>query len=167
MIFEELIKDNKVTFIAKVVSVASFLGVRPEWLMFLMWFETGHTLDSKARNKITGAIGLIQFMPATARFLGTTCELLAAMSNVQQMDYVKKHLGIFKGKYKDWVDLYCGIFWPAAVGKPDTYRITPDIVAKQNPLFDIDKDGDIEKVEIRTALLRQIPAQYKHYFITI
>jgi hypothetical protein len=83
------------------------------------------------------------------------------------MDFVKKHLGIFKGKYKDWVDLYCGIFWPAAVGKPDSFCITSAMVAKQNPLFDIDKDGDIEKVEIRTALLRQIPAQYRHFFITI
>jgi hypothetical protein len=164
MIFEELIKQNSATFIAKVRSVASFLGVRPEWLMFLMWFETGHTLDSTARNKITGATGLIQFMPSTARFLGTTCEQLAAMSNVSQMDYVKKHLGLFKGRYKDWLDLYCGIFWPAAVGKPDTYRITPDIVAKQNPLFDIDKDGDIEKAEIRAALLKQIPKQHQQYF---
>lgn len=164
MIFEELIKDNKATFIAKVVSVASFLGVQPEWLMFLMWFETGHTLDPAVRNKVSGATGLIQFMPSTARFLGTTCDKLAAMTNVRQMDFVRKHLGIFKGRYKTWVDLYCGIFWPAAVGKPDTYRITPDIVAKQNPLFDINKDGDIEKAEIRAALLKQIPAQYQQYF---
>jgi hypothetical protein len=158
MIFDELIKQNKATFVAKVIEVANFLGVRP---------ETGHTLDSTARNKVTGATGLIQFMPATARFLGTTCEQLAAMTNVQQMDYVQKHLGIFRGRYRDWVDLYCGIFWPAAVGKPDTYRITSDVVAKQNPLFDINKDTDIEKSEIRTALLRQIPAQYKQFFINV
>jgi hypothetical protein len=167
MIFDELIKQNKATFVAKVIEVANFLGVRPEWLMFLMWFETGHTLDSAARNKVTGATGLIQFMPSTARFLGTTTEQLSTMSNVQQMDYVQKHLGIFRGKYKDWVDLYCGIFWPAAVGKPDTYRITSDVVAKQNPLFDINKDTDIEKSEIRTALLRQIPTQYKQLFINV
>jgi hypothetical protein len=165
MIFEELIQQNRATFIAKVISVAAFLGVQPEWLMFLMWFETGHTLDSTARNKVSGATGLIQFMPSTARFLGTTCEQLAVMSNVRQMDYVKKHLGLFKDRYKDWLDLYCGIFWPAAVGKPDTYRITPAIVAKQNPLFDIDKDGDIEKAEIRAALRKQIPEEYKQYFI--
>jgi hypothetical protein len=164
LIFEDLIKVNKAAFIAKVKSVAAYLGVDPNALIFLMWFETGHTLDSTARNKVSGATGLIQFMPSTARFLGTTCEALAAMSNVQQLDYVKKHLGIFKGRYKDWVDLYCGIFWPAAVGKPETYVITPAIVAKQNPLFDIDKDGDIEKAEIRAALLKQIPAQYKEYF---
>jgi hypothetical protein len=163
MIFEQLIKENKKEFVEAVINVASFLMVKPEHLMFLMWFETGHTLDHRIQNRI-GATGLIQFMPQTARFLGTTTDKLKAMSNVEQMEYVKKHLGIFRGRYKDFVDLYCGIFWPAAVGKPDSYRITSDIVAKQNPLFDINKDGDIEKSEIRQALLRQIPSEYKTYF---
>jgi hypothetical protein len=164
MIFDNLVTENKDAFIAKVRFVASYLGVKPEWLMFLMWFETGHTLNHRIQNKI-GATGLIQFMPATARFLGTTTDALKAMSNVAQMDYVQKHLGVFKGHYYDWVDLYCGIFWPAAVGKPDTYRITSDIVAKQNPLFDINKDTDIEKSEIRQALLKQIPKAYIQYFV--
>ena len=134
MIFDELIKENKDAFIIKVYQVALYLSVKPEHLMFLMWFETGHTLNSHIQNSI-GATRLIQFMPSTARFLGTTTDALKGMSNVEQMDYVQKHLGIFKGKYKDWVDLYCGIFWPAAVGKPDTFRITSHIVAKENPLF--------------------------------
>ncbi len=164
MIFENLITENKSAFLTKVEKVAFYLGVKPHELMFLMWFETARTLNHRIQNSI-GATGLIQFMPATARFLGTTTEALKAMSNVEQMDYVQKHLGIFKGRYKDWVDLYCGIFWPAAVGKPDSYRITSDIVAKQNPLFDINKDTDIEKSEIRKALLKQIPTQYKYLFI--
>ena len=160
MIFEHLIKTNKSAFLAKVIEVANFLGVNPDHLMFLMWFETARTLDHTITNSI-GATGLIQFMPATAKHLGTTCEALRKMSNVEQMDWVQKHLAIKRGHYKDYVDLYCGIFWPAAVGKPDTYRITSDIVAQQNPLFDINKDKDIEKSEIRAALYKQIPNQYK------
>jgi hypothetical protein len=165
MIFGWLIKENKEEFITKVIEVADFLEVKSEWLMFLMWFETAHTLDSHIQNSI-GATGLIQFMPSTARYLGTTVEALKAMSNVEQMEWVKKDLARFKGKYIDFVDLYCGIFWPAAVGKPDSYRITPEIVAKQNPIFDINKDGAIEKSEIRTALMNQIPLQYKVFFKT-
>lgn len=164
MIFENLIKENRQAFIAKVIEVSAYLRVKPEHLMFLMWFETGHTLDHRIQNRI-GATGLIQFMPETARFLGTTTAQLVQMSNVEQMEYVKKHLGLFRGRYRDWVDLYCGIFWPAAVGKPDSFRITSDIVAKQNPLFDTNKDGDIEKAEIRSALLKQIPQEYKMYFV--
>jgi hypothetical protein len=165
MIFDYLIIENKGAFLTKVYKVALYLGVKPEHLMFLMWFETGHTLDPHIQNAV-GATGLIQFMPATARFLGTTIDALKVMSNVDQMDYVQRHLGIFKGRYKDWVDLYCGIFWPAAVGKPDTFRITREIVAKENPLFDINKDLVIEKSEIRAALLKQIPEEYKQYFTT-
>lgn len=163
MIFENQIKTNRTAFIAKVIEVAVYLGVKPEHLMFLMWFETAHTLDHTITNRI-GATGLIQFMPATAIGLGTTTEALRKMNNVQQLDYVKKHLSFAKGRYKDFVDLYCGIFWPAAVGKPDTYRITSDHVAKQNPLFDNNKDRDIEKSEIRAALLMQVPLEYKHFF---
>jgi hypothetical protein len=163
MIFIELVKENPKEFEKRVIEVASYLRVDPAHLMFLMWFETAHTLDHRITNKI-GATGLIQFMPQTAAFLGTTTKKLREMSNVEQLSYVQKHLGIFKGRYKDYVDLYCGIFWPAAVGKPDSYRITSDIVAKQNPLFDINKDGDIEKAEIRKALFKQIPPQYQHMF---
>jgi hypothetical protein len=164
MIFEDLIKENRDAFITKVYKISLYLKVDPNWLMFLMWFETAHTLDSRIQNKTTKATGLIQFMPSTAVFLGTTIDQLMTMTNVQQLDFVQKHLGIFRGKYKDWLDLYCGIFWPAAVGKPDTYRITSDIVAKQNPIFDINKDLDIEKSEIRNTLFMQIPTQYKLLF---
>jgi hypothetical protein len=164
MIFDELIKENKDAFIAKVISVSKYLGVKPEWLMFLMWFETGHTLNHKIQNSI-GATGLIQFMPKTAIGLGTTVDKLKTMSNVEQMNYVQKYLARFKGKYKDWVDLYCAIFWPVAVGQPDDFKITNDLVAKQNPIFDINKDTDIQKSEIRMALIRQIPEKYKQHFV--
>jgi hypothetical protein len=163
MIFEELIKENKDAFLKKVQEVADFLGIDPNWLMFVMWFETAHTLNSHIQNSIK-ATGLIQFMPATAIGLGTTVEALKSMSNVEQLDFVQKHLSRFKGKYHDFVDLYCAIFWPAAVGKPDTYRITSDQVAAQNPIFDLNKDKDIEKSEIRQALLKQIPVKYKAVF---
>jgi len=164
MIFEELITENKEAFIEKVKQVARYLWVSADHLMFLMWFETAHTLDSHIQNSI-GATGLIQFMPNTARYLGTTTDALKKMSNVEQMDWVQKDLARFRYQFQDFVDLYCAIFWPAAVGKPDTYRITSDIVAKQNPLFDINKDKDIEKSEIRAALTRQIPDKYKHLFL--
>lgn len=163
LIFNDLIKANKDDFLKKVKEVASWLGVNPNHLMFLMWFETAHTLDHTIQNKI-GATGLIQFMPKTALGLGTTTDKLKKMSNVEQMEFVKKHLAPFRGKYKDYVDLYCAIFWPVAVGKDDSFRITSDLVAKQNPLFDINKDLDIEKSEIRKALFAQIPKIYKNYF---
>jgi len=163
MIFEELVKENRDLFIKKVTEISAYLGVNPNHLMFLMWFETAHTLDHRIRNSI-GATGLIQFMPKTALYLNTTTDKLREMSNIEQLEYVKRYLAPNRGKYQDWVDLYCMIFWPVAVGKPDSFRITSDIVARQNPIFDINKDTDIEKSEIRRALIRQIPKKYLNYF---
>lgn len=164
MIFEEYVKENRAEFVAKVIEISAYLGIRPEWLMFLMWFETGQTLDHRIRNKI-GATGLIQFMPDTAIGLGTTTDALRAMTNVEQLEYVKKHLSRYKGCYMHWVDLYLGIFWPAGVGKPDSYTITSDKVARMNSLFDINRDLDITKSEIRQALRKQIPTKYQKFFV--
>lgn len=164
MIFEELVKENKAAFLLKVAKIAGLLRVPTEWLMFCMWFETAHTLDSHIQNRIK-ATGLIQFMPSTAIELGTTVDALKVMSNVDQLDYVYKYLKRYVGKYNSFVDLYCAIFWPASVGKPDSYLITSDIVAIQNPIFDINKDKDISKAEIKAALIKQIPAAYKSKFL--
>jgi len=164
MIFEELIKENRPEFIDKVKSIANELKVKPEHLVFVMWFETAHTLNHRIQNKKSKATGLIQFMPRTAYELGTSIEELRAMSNLEQLDYVRKYLIRFKGKLVDFVDLYCAVFYPAAVGKADCYRITPDKVAQQNPVFDKNKDLDITKAEIREVLLKQIPQNYRQYF---
>ena len=163
MIFEELIKENREEFILKVKEIALYLEVKAEHLMFLMWFETAHSLDSSIQNSI-GATGLIQFMPKTAIGLGTTTEKLKKMCNVEQLVYVQMHLAPFKGRYKDYVDLYCGIFWPAAVGKDENYQIGNELVARQNPLFVMKGDQFIYKSSIRTALRRQIPAEYLRFF---
>jgi hypothetical protein len=162
MIFDEYIKENLAEFTAKEKEVSRYLWVTQEHLRFVMWFES--RLNPRAQNPITKATGLIQFMPATAVSLGTTIDELMNKTNVEQLDYVKKFLSPFSTEFQDFVDLYCAIFWPAAVGKADTFVIGSHMVAKQNPIFDIDKDGDIEKSEIRAALLKQIPAKYIQFF---
>lgn len=151
MKFIEKVKENREAFALRVFDMALQLGVGADDLMFCMNFETAGTMDHRITNSI-GATGLIQFMPATAIGLGTTCDALRAMSNVEQLEYVYKYLKPWRGQFKDYVDLYCAIFWPAAVGKPDTYRITSDMVVRANPIFDINHDMDIEKSEIRTVL---------------
>lgn len=47
--------------------------------------------SSLATVATSGATGLIQFMPATAQGMGTTTAALAAMSAVQQLDYVQRY----------------------------------------------------------------------------
>lgn len=158
MNFEEYIKDNRNEFTEKVNNICTELRIEANWLMFVMYFES--RLNHRAVNPISGATGLIQFMPSTARSLGTTTDALKRMSNVEQLDYVLAYLRPYKGKMKRWIDVYLSVFYPRAMGNPD-FVITPDIIAKQNKIFDLNKDLDISVKEIETVLRKHIPDKYK------
>lgn len=165
MAFEEYIKENKNEFIKRVNEISEYLGINPDWLMFVMWFES--RLNSQAVNPISGATGLVQFMPSTARALGVTTDTLKRMNNVQQLDYVLAYLKPYRGRMKTWVDVYLAVFYPAAIGKGDDYVIKSDIVATQNKIFDLNKDLDISVKEIKTALVKSMPEKYKEYYAKI
>lgn len=158
MCFSEFVRDNRWEFCARVEEICNDLGIEIVWLMFVMYFESG--LNPKSVNPISGATGLIQFMPNTARSLGTTTEVLKNMSNLEQLKYVHAYLRPHKGKMKSWIDVYLAVFYPVAMGRGDSYKITRQIVAKQNPIFDINKDGVIEVREIKQALRKHIPKKY-------
>jgi hypothetical protein len=162
MNFIEYVKENKKEFALKVTDICNQLNIKPEWLMFVMWFES--KLNPQAVNPISGSTGLIQFMPSTARGLGTTTDVLKRMSNVQQLDYVLAYLRPYKGRMKTWVDVYLAVFYPKAMGNPN-FVITSDIVAKQNKIFDLNKDLDISVKEIETALRKQIPEKYRKDYL--
>lgn len=104
-------------FKAKLLEISSDLDLDPNHLMAAIAFETGETFSPTIKNAAgSGATGLIQFMPRTARNLGTTTDELARMTAVEQLDYVQKYFAPFKGKCKTLSDVYMAILWPAAVG---------------------------------------------------
>jgi hypothetical protein len=104
----------------KVVGICGRLGCDPSHLTSSMAFETGETFAPDKVNKVSGATGLIQFMPAVARALGTTTADLAAMTAIDQLDYVERYFRPYKGKMSTISDVYMAILWPKAVGKPDS-----------------------------------------------
>jgi murein DD-endopeptidase MepM/ murein hydrolase activator NlpD len=79
-------------FLQSVAKIAQSAGANPEDLLKTMLYETGGTLSPSARNKRTNATGLIQFMPATARGLGTNIDALSQMSPQEQLVFVQKYL---------------------------------------------------------------------------
>lgn len=146
MLFENYIPGTaaeRQAFAAKVREVAAKLGTEADWLMGAMFAES--ELKPTARNPYSGATGLIQFMPATAHGLGTTTAALAAMSAVEQLDYVRRYFASFPQQLKaakDWLSLYLVVFYPAAVGKPDAFvlgsQVSPGavaLIAKQNAIY--------------------------------
>lgn len=77
------------TFKERVIWIAQDLGFDPNWLMDCMAFESGESFSPSVRNGAgSGATGLIQFMPSTARALGTTTDRLAAMTAEDQLNFV-------------------------------------------------------------------------------
>ncbi|MGD8595306.1 MAG: transglycosylase SLT domain-containing protein [Gammaproteobacteria bacterium] len=135
----------------KVVQISNELGITPDFLMACMAFETGETFSPSIKNAAgSGATGLIQFMPRTAKALGTTVESLSSMTDVQQLDYVKKYFLPQKGKLKTLEDVYLAILYPAAIGTDvDSTLFEKGTVAyKQNVGFDKNKDGIITPAEV-------------------
>lgn len=94
--------------------------------------------------------GPYNFIPSTAKALGTTSDKLAAMSAVQQLDYVKKYFMPMKGRLKTLEDVYMAILYPAAVGKSEDHTLFSEgsKTYEQNKGFDANKDGVITVADV-------------------
>lgn len=154
---------NKVSaeFREKVFEVASALQVEPDELMAVMAFETAETFRPDIKNMAgSGATGLIQFMPATARGLGTTVEALARMSAVEQLEWVRTYFKPYAGRLVSLSDLYMAVLWPRAIGKPDNYvlwsKAAKPTTYAQNAGLDANKDGFITKEEAAAAVYKKL-----------
>ena len=112
----------------KLKEVAATLGVKPIDLIAVMHSETGGTLNPAEPNKADGkAMGLIQFMPATAIGLNTTRENLSNMSRVEQLAYVEKFFRVnHLPKGADETRIYATTFLPAYASRPGPILVTPD-----------------------------------------
>ena len=134
-------------FKASVLWIEEALGIRADWLMAVMAFESG--LNPKARNPQSSASGLIQFMRATAVNLGTTIEAIREMDAIDQLNLVYKYFRPYKGKVKDLADCYMVVLWPAAVGKPLEHPIfvKGDSAYAVNVGLDKNRDQQVTKAE--------------------
>jgi len=146
-------------FINKVIAVSEQLKCDYVDLLACMAFETGRKFDPSLRNRI-GATGLIQFIPSTAKSLGTTTDALAALTRTQQMDWVLKYFKagpISKLSKVSLEDLYMAILWPVAVGKPLSYSLfeAGTKAYQQNPL-DIGNKGYVSKEDAATKVRAQL-----------
>lgn len=129
----------------KTMLIAAELGTNPNYLMAVMSFESGGTFSPSVKNPVSRAVGLIQFMPNTAKGLGTTSQALTQLTAEDQLDFVAKHFKPFRGKLKTIEDVYMAVLYPAAVGKGSDHVLfkRPSKEYTQNSGLDINKDGQI------------------------
>jgi hypothetical protein len=125
----------------KMKNIADKYGFPVEWLANLINHESAGTWNPSITNSI-GATGLIQFVPKTAKSLGTTTDKLRSMNFSKQLDYVdsylfealeNKRLMDENGKVPNSFaqsDLFMLIFYPKSVGQPN--YIFPDSVQQAN-----------------------------------
>jgi len=152
-------------FKARLIEIAEKIDVDPSYLISAIAFETGETFSPSIKNR-SGATGLIQFMPETAIELGTSTADLAAMSAVDQMDYVEKYFNPYRSMLETIEDVYMAILWPAAIGKPNSWVLfsKPSPQYERNSGLDTNKDGYVSKEKasamVKAKLLKGRGAGY-------
>ena len=158
-------------FMSGISALSEKYNIPQNDILAMMDFETGGSFDPAQENLAgSGAVGLIQFMPETAKGLGTSTEELSKMSRSEQLEYVDKHFETnLKGRLGDEggdiSDLYMSVLFPAAVGKPDDFVLfgkgaiegyaEGSKAYEQNIGLDANKDGSITKVEAAAKVIQR------------
>ena len=170
-LFKEKLTEKE---LQKVVSVCTLLQIPVNALLAVMYFETSKTFSPSIRNNI-GSVGLIQFTRDVAGQQFKTIngkkyylQDISKMTFIQQMDVVYEYFLPAKGKLKSFIDVYLFVFFPIASGKPldfvfETRNLSKSLIATQNPIFDINKDGQITKGEV----LNFFSGYYGNFFAEI
>lgn len=128
------------------------LGVDPSYLMACMAWESAETFSSSIKNAAgSGAVGLIQFMPSTAKVWGTSTDELSRISPEDQLNYVYKYFRPYAGRLRNLGDVYMAILWPKGIGKPDSYVLwdagQSPTTFRQNAGLDLNHDKEITRAE--------------------
>ena len=140
-------------FSAKLEQVAKNVNCDPNDLLALMYSECA--LDPSHIESGSRAVGLIQFMPSTARNLGYTTEQIANMSATDQLDLVEKYIksaSPYKnGEELDAGTLYAVMFLPGRA-KKNALCVKGESYYSYNSGLDVDGDGVITKQDLANRL---------------
>ncbi len=151
-------------FERKVRQVADELNVPAEWLMAVMHSES--RFDASVKNhKGSGATGLIQFMPTTAKDHAISTDKLRNLNHTEQMDYVFDYLNSKRKQYGDYrslTDLYLAILYPKARSGDFCYTLyaKPSKAYQMNSGLDEDKDGRVTVSDIDRRMRRIYKTAY-------
>lgn len=176
------------SFIAALHAGSARLGLDPNWIMAIMAVETVSSFKPCVRNPFTQATGLVQFMPDTARELGTSIDGLCGMSQTGQWRYVEEYLRRkirAHGRPRDLGSTYMLVFTPIMTQRPDSETVTYKVVNGrelkmvsdgkpcrvngkmrkqaycQNQVYDYaPKDGKVTKFEAAEAARRKFREGY-------
>ena len=130
-------------FITGVNALAQKWNIDAGDLLGMMHAESG--IQANIQNSI-GATGLIQFMPSTARAMGTNVNAIKQLSRAQQLPLVDQYFTMNRlPRGATAGQLYASVFWPAALRRPSDHVIASagSRVYSQNAGLDVNRDGSI------------------------
>lgn len=169
-VIHEAYPNCSIELAEKIIQVSARLGIPdPGWLANLMNFETAGTFSPTVKGAPLNdagdtAVGLIQFIPSTAKSLGTSTSALLQMTDIEQMDYVEKYLMQYRSRgYSDPSDVAMAVFFPNAMGQGADYSIYNYYVKKNGktwadkyylaPNLGIETAGNYAKLMMKNAKL--------------
>lgn len=152
-------------FLEGVNNVSRRFSIDANDLLGLMQSESG--INPQARNP-SGATGLIQFMPATARGIGTSTSALYNMNRAQQMPWVERFFNSVRlPRGAGPGHLYTSVFLPAYANRASNFVVARRGAANdaganksgswysQNSGLDLNRDGQITIAELGQRVSRK------------
>jgi len=124
--------------------------------MSIIAFETNKSFSQSATTTTSSATGLIQFIPDTAKKLGTSVDKLSKMSALKQLDFVEAYFNDYStklGKDPSLTDTYLAVLAPHAIGKSEKFIVymKGTEAYKANDWLDNNNDG-ISRAEISSYI---------------
>ena len=145
-------------FWPELMAVAERLQTQPAWLLNVMATES--LFDPSARNSLPGqsASGLLQFVKATARSLGTSTAAIRKMSPIEQLRLVEKYFEPFRGRLNSMANVYLAVLRGFIIeGKDETVVLPLNSTRKEQRIYtlnqwlDLDNDRKITRGELAFA----------------
>lgn len=144
--YMNLIKDNRYSFLKKLIVVARNLEINPFWLMHVIFHES--QFDSKKYDRKTASSGLLSFSPGVVKTFidpqtgkNLTKNDVLNMSNLDQLDLINSFYKASFQKYDIKSPVSAGdfaalTFYPFVVGKKDSWKFPEIVVQTNKPMFD-------------------------------
>ena len=152
--YTEYIEDNRNDFLKKLLRISKDLKINPLWLLHTIFHES--RFDPKCRDNISGAVGLLAFLPSTLKsYINSetgknyTPNDVTEMSNVDQLDLIKAF-------YKSWIlemnikgeispgDFASITFYPETIKKDWEWEFPKYLVEKNPELFKKISKNDVK-----------------------
>lgn len=164
----DLLPDRD-TFLAEILDISEELGIDAS--LMLIKFHIESKLNTKAKNKDTGASGIFQLMNSTLADMkkagkvdqSMTLVKFRKLSATEQLKLYRLYIAPYAKYIKNIEDVYVANIWPAALqqrGDAVLFR-KGSIYYDQNSGLDFNNDGKVTKSDIRAICITYIKDETK------